>query len=59
MVSSLRPSDYPVLLSSLLFLGNSSDATRKVIVDSSDSIKSIPVVVQCTKCSDAMHRQFI
>jgi hypothetical protein len=28
-VSSLRPSDYPVLLSLLLFLCNSSDATRQ------------------------------
>jgi hypothetical protein len=28
-VSSLRPSDHPVLLSSLIFLCNSSDATRK------------------------------
>jgi hypothetical protein len=27
-VSTLRPSDHPVLLSSLLFLGNSSDASR-------------------------------
>jgi hypothetical protein len=36
MVSSLRPSDHPVLLSSLLFLCNSSDATRKCTVGSSD-----------------------
>jgi hypothetical protein len=35
-VSSLRPSDHPVLLSSLLFLCNSSDATRKWTVGSSD-----------------------
>jgi hypothetical protein len=35
-VSTLRPSDHPVLLSSLLFLCNSSDATRKCIVGSSD-----------------------
>jgi hypothetical protein len=35
-VSSLRPSDHPVLLSSLLFLCNSSDTTRKWIVGSSD-----------------------
>jgi hypothetical protein len=35
-VSSLRPSDHPVLLSLLLFLCNSSDATRKWIVGSSN-----------------------
>jgi hypothetical protein len=35
-VSLLRPSDHPVLLSSLLFLCNSSDATRKWTVGSSD-----------------------
>jgi hypothetical protein len=36
MVSSLRPSDHPVLPSLLLFLCNSSDATRKWTVGSSD-----------------------
>jgi hypothetical protein len=35
-VSSLRPSDHPVLLSSLLFVCNSSNATRKWTVGSSD-----------------------
>jgi hypothetical protein len=35
-VSSLRPSDHPVLLSSLLFLCNSSDATKNGNVGSSD-----------------------
>jgi hypothetical protein len=35
-VSSLRPSDHPVLLSSLLFLCNSSDATKRWTVGSSD-----------------------
>jgi hypothetical protein len=35
-VSPLRPSDHPVLLSSLLFLCNSSDATRKWTVGLSD-----------------------
>jgi hypothetical protein len=35
-VSLLRPSDHPVLLSSLLFLCNSSDATKKWTVGSSD-----------------------
>jgi hypothetical protein len=36
MVSSLGPSGHPVLLSSLLFLYNSSDATRKWTVGSSE-----------------------
>jgi hypothetical protein len=35
-VSPLRPLDHPVLLSSLLFLCNSSDATKKWTVGSSD-----------------------
>jgi hypothetical protein len=35
-MSSLRPSDHSVLLSSLLFLCNSSDATRNWTVGSSD-----------------------
>jgi hypothetical protein len=35
-VFSLRPSDHPVLLSSLLFLCKSSDDTRKWIIGSSD-----------------------
>jgi hypothetical protein len=35
-VSSLRPSDHPVLLSLLLFLCNSSDASRNWTVSSSD-----------------------
>jgi hypothetical protein len=35
--SPLRPSHHPVLLSSLLFLCNSSDATRRWTVGSSDS----------------------
>jgi hypothetical protein len=48
-VSSLRPSDYPVLLSSLLFLCNSSDATRKWTVGSSDGAKGF---TQCTNLSD-------
>jgi hypothetical protein len=45
-VSSLRPSDHPVLLSLLLFLCKSSDATRK-------GIKLTPVVALCTKFSDS------
>jgi hypothetical protein len=35
-VSPLRPSDHPVLLSSLLFLCNSSDASRNWTIGSSD-----------------------
>jgi hypothetical protein len=35
-VFPLRPSDHPVLLSSLLFLCNSSDATKKWTIGSSD-----------------------
>jgi hypothetical protein len=49
MVSSLRPSDHPVLLSSLLFLCNSFDATRKWTVSSSDGAL---VFTQCTNSSD-------
>jgi hypothetical protein len=48
-VSSLRPSDHPVLLSSLLLLCNSSDATRKWIVGSSDGAL---VFTLCTNSSD-------
>jgi hypothetical protein len=48
-VSSLRPSDHPVLLSSLLILCNSSDATRKWTVSSSDGAF---VFTQCTNSSD-------
>jgi hypothetical protein len=52
MVSSLRPSDHPVLLSSLLFLCNSSDATRKWTVGSSDGAYGF---TQCTNSSDACY----
>jgi hypothetical protein len=48
-VSSLIPSDHPVLLSSLLLLCNSSDATRKWTVGSSDGAL---VFTQCTNSSD-------
>jgi hypothetical protein len=48
-VSSLRPSDHPVLLSSLLFLCNSSDASRNWTVGSSDGAYGFN---QCTKSSD-------
>jgi hypothetical protein len=48
-VSPLRPSDHPVLLSSLLFLCNSSDANRKWTVDSSDGTLGLTL---CTNSSD-------
>jgi hypothetical protein len=48
-VSSLRPWDHPVLLSSLLFLCNSSDATRNWTVGSSDSAL---IFTLCTNSSD-------
>jgi hypothetical protein len=48
MLSSLRPSDHPVLLSSLLLRCNSSDATRKWTVGSSDGAL---VFTQCTNSS--------
>jgi hypothetical protein len=52
-VSSLRLSDHLVLLSSLLFLCKSSDATRKWTVGSSDGFNFISASAHCTKCSDA------
>jgi hypothetical protein len=52
-VSSLRPSDDPVLLSSLLLLCNSSDASRISTVGSSDGVNFVWPAVQCTKCTDA------
>jgi hypothetical protein len=52
-VSSLRPSDHPVLLSLLLFLCNSSDATRKWTVSSSNGVNFISASTQCTKCFNA------
>jgi hypothetical protein len=54
MVPSNGPSVHPMLLSSRLLFSNSSDTTRKGTVSSSDGIKLIPVVAQCTKCSDAI-----
>jgi hypothetical protein len=48
-VSTLRPSDHPVLLSSLLFLCNSSDATRNWTIGSS----SIPN--SSDDCTDACY----
>jgi hypothetical protein len=58
MVSSLRPSDHLVLLSSLLFLRYSSGASTKWTVGSSYGGNFILPPAQCTKCSDAMHRWY-
>jgi hypothetical protein len=55
-VSTLRPSDHPVLLSSLLFLCNSSGASRNLTVGSSDGVIFILPPAQCTNYTDAMHR---
>jgi hypothetical protein len=49
MVSSNGPSVHPTLLSSLLLLYKSSDATRKWTVGSSDGAL---VFTQCTNSSD-------
>jgi hypothetical protein len=57
-MSSLRPSDHPVLLSSLLFLCNSSDASTKWTVSSSDGANFIFPPAQCTNYTDAMHRWY-
>jgi hypothetical protein len=46
-VSSLRPSDHPVLLSSLLFLRYSSDGANFILPPA-----------QCTNYTDAMHRWY-
>jgi hypothetical protein len=52
-VSSLRPSDHPVLLSSLLFLSYSSSASTKWTVGSSVSANFILPLAQCTNYTDA------
>jgi hypothetical protein len=57
IVSSLRPSDHPVLLSSLL-LCNSSGASRNWTVGSSDGANFIWPAAQCTNYTDAMHRWY-
>jgi hypothetical protein len=49
MVPTNGPSVHPTLLSSLLLLCNSSDATRKWTVGSSDGAS---VFTQCTNSSD-------
>jgi hypothetical protein len=51
-VSSLRPLDHPVLLSSLLFLCNSSGASRNWTVGSSDGVNFILSDAQCTNYTD-------
>jgi hypothetical protein len=57
-VSLLRPSDHPVLLSSLLFLCNSSGASTKWTFGSSDGANFILPPAQCTNYTDAMHRWY-
>jgi hypothetical protein len=57
-VSSLRPSDHLVLLPSLLFLCNSSGASRNCTVGSSDGVNFVWPAAQCTNYTDAMHRWF-
>jgi hypothetical protein len=57
-VSSLRPSDHPVLLSSLLLLYNSSGASRNLTVRSSDGVIFILPPAQRTNYNDAMHRWY-
>jgi hypothetical protein len=56
-VSTLRQSDHPVLLSSPLFLCNSSGASRSLTVGSSDGVIFILPPAQCTNYTDAMHRR--
>jgi hypothetical protein len=55
-MSPLGPSDHPVLLSSLLFLCNSSDTTKKWTVGSSDGTLGFTL---CTNsyddCTDACY----
>jgi hypothetical protein len=57
-VSTLRPSDHPVLLSSLLLLCNSSGASRNWTVGSSDGVNFVWPIAQCTNYTDAMHRWY-
>jgi hypothetical protein len=53
MVSSLRPSNHPVLLSSLFFLCNSSGASRNWTVGSSNGVNFVLSAAQCTNYTDA------
>jgi hypothetical protein len=55
-VSSLRPSDHPVLLSSPLFLCNSSGASRNLTIGSTDGVIFILPPSQCTNYTNAKHR---
>jgi hypothetical protein len=57
-VSSLRSSDHPVLLSSLLFLCKSSGASRTSTAGSSNSVNFVWPAAQCTNYTDAMHRWY-
>jgi hypothetical protein len=51
-VSSLRPSDHLVLLALLLLLCNSSGASRKGTVGSSDGVNFVWPAAQCTNYTD-------
>jgi hypothetical protein len=53
MVSPLRLSDHPVLLSSLLLLCNSSGASRNWTIGASDDDVFILPSAQCTNYTDA------
>jgi hypothetical protein len=55
MVSSLRPSDHPVLLSSLPFLCNSSDATRKWTVNVSFLCVNLEVLKTTTNTNTSIY----
>jgi hypothetical protein len=52
-VSSLRSSEHPVLLSSLLFLRNSSGASTKRTISSSNGVNFVWLAAQCTNYTDA------
>jgi hypothetical protein len=52
-VSSLGPSDHPVVLSLLLFLCNLSGASTKWTVSSSDVVNLVLSAAQCTNYTDA------
>jgi hypothetical protein len=57
-VSTLRPSDHPVLLALLLLLCNSFGASRKGTVGSSDGVNFVWSAVQCTNYTNAMYRWY-
>jgi hypothetical protein len=54
-MSSLRLLDHPVLLSLLLFLRNSSSASTKWTVGSSDGVNFVWLAAQCTNYTDTCY----